>query len=293
MITGVGQSNGWSMTQRFHFISGLPRAGSTLLAAILRQNPRFYAGMTSPVGSFYQGVLRSISAGSEFAAVVDDEKRQAVLRGLFDSYYAGHNEDVLFDTNRLWTTQLPALNELFPEAKVIACVRNMAWVMDSLERQFRDHPFENTRLFNNDSERGNVYTRVDTLALRDRLVGFAWSGLKEAFYSEHAERMLLIDYDLLAGAPHKVMPLVYKFLGEDFFEHDFDKLEFDAERFDADLGLSGLHTVRPKVQLEPRSTILPPDLFEQYAHLDFWKDQSGSKANVITASADQPAVQPE
>jgi sulfotransferase len=29
------------MRNRFHFISGLPRSGSTLLAALLRQNPRF------------------------------------------------------------------------------------------------------------------------------------------------------------------------------------------------------------------------------------------------------------
>jgi len=29
---------------RYHFISGLPRSGSTLLAAILRQNLRFHAG---------------------------------------------------------------------------------------------------------------------------------------------------------------------------------------------------------------------------------------------------------
>ncbi|MBU0835751.1 MAG: sulfotransferase, partial [Gammaproteobacteria bacterium] len=28
----------------YHFISGLPRSGSTLLAALLRQNPRFHAG---------------------------------------------------------------------------------------------------------------------------------------------------------------------------------------------------------------------------------------------------------
>jgi len=32
-----------------HFISGLPRSGSTLLAALLRQNPRFHAAMTIPV----------------------------------------------------------------------------------------------------------------------------------------------------------------------------------------------------------------------------------------------------
>jgi len=38
-------------SKTFHFISGLPRSGSTLLSAILRQNPRFYAGMTSPVAT--------------------------------------------------------------------------------------------------------------------------------------------------------------------------------------------------------------------------------------------------
>jgi sulfotransferase len=32
-----------------HFISGLPRSGSTLLAALLRQNPRFEAGMSGPL----------------------------------------------------------------------------------------------------------------------------------------------------------------------------------------------------------------------------------------------------
>jgi sulfotransferase len=30
------------MQNGIHFISGLPRSGSTLLAAILRQNPRFH-----------------------------------------------------------------------------------------------------------------------------------------------------------------------------------------------------------------------------------------------------------
>lgn len=35
----------------FHFISGLPRSGSTLMEAILRQNPRFSAGMSNPVAN--------------------------------------------------------------------------------------------------------------------------------------------------------------------------------------------------------------------------------------------------
>ena len=49
------------MQHGIHFISGLPRSGSTLLAAILRQNPRFHAGMTSPVGAMYMALERSMS----------------------------------------------------------------------------------------------------------------------------------------------------------------------------------------------------------------------------------------
>ena len=55
---------------KYHFISGLPRSGSTLLAAILRQNPRFHAGMTSPVGSLFSGMLQQFAAGTEFGSTI-------------------------------------------------------------------------------------------------------------------------------------------------------------------------------------------------------------------------------
>ncbi|EPM92825.1 sulfotransferase, partial [Pseudomonas syringae pv. actinidiae ICMP 19070] len=44
--------------------------------------------------------------------------------------------------------------------------------------------------------------------------------------------------------------------------------------------------VKPRVALEPRSTILPPDLFEQYSKLSFWNDGSASAANVIRMKSD-------
>ncbi|MFT5533391.1 MAG: sulfotransferase [Burkholderiaceae bacterium] len=271
--------------QQFHFISGLPRSGSTLLSAILRQNPRFRAGMTSPVGSLFNGLLDQVSAGSEFGPVISREQRRRLLRGLFDSFYADQPANsVVFDTNRLWSAKLPALLDLFPQAKVIACVRNVAWVMDSLERLYRANPFDNTRMFNDVVERNTVYSRVDTLGQRNRLVGFSWTAIKEAFYGEQAGSLLLVDYDLLAQAPEKVLPLVYQFIGEPWFDgHDFGQLEFDAPEFDSALGLSGLHKVRPRVALEPRRTILPPDLFAQYQDMSFWHDVANSKASVITA----------
>lgn len=272
------------MPQRLHFISGLPRSGSTLLAALLRQNPRFHAGMTSPVGSLFSGLLNQVSAGSEFGPVVSTEQRRNLLRGLFSSYYQDQaDKEVIFDTNRMWCAKLPALLDLFPEAKVIACVRNVAWIMDSLERRYRANPFENTRLFNDDIERNTVYSRVDTLAQRNRLVGYAWSALKEAFYGEQAASMLVVDYELLSSAPDKVMPLIYQFLGEPAYTHDFDNVVYEADDFDAALGVADLHRIRRKVAFEPRPTILPPDLFQNYNDMSFWQNQEGSAANVITA----------
>ena len=271
---------------KFHFISGLPRSGSTLLSAILRQNPRFHAGMTSPVGALFGGVLDQVSAGSEFGPVVNQAQRRRLLGGLFENFYADKPDDsVVFDTNRVWSSKLPAILDLFPDAKVIACVRNLAWVMDSIERLYRANPYENTKLFNDAVERNTVYSRVETLALRNRLVGFSWSAIKEAFYSEQAKSLLVVDYDLLANAPEKVLRLVYQFLGEPWYEgHDFNKLEFDAPEFDSALGLAGLHKVRPQVAFAPRRTLLPPDLFEQYNNMSFWLDTANSVANVITAT---------
>lgn len=277
---------------RYHFISGLPRSGSTLLAALLRQNPRCHAGMSSPVGTLFSGILNQLGAGSEFGPVVSKEQRKRLTRGLFDSYYADQSgKDVIFDTNRMWCAHMPALHEMFPEAKVIACVRNVAWIMDSLERRYRANPFEITRLFDDPVERNTVYSRVETLAQRNRLVGYPWTALKEAVYGEHAGSLLLLDYDLLARAPHKVMPLLYQFLGEPAFDHDFEAVSYDAPEFDEALGLHGLHKVRARVSLEPRNTILPPDLFEQYSKLSFWQELGPSRASVITAAPSTPAPQ--
>ncbi len=278
---------------KVHFISGLPRSGSTLLAAILRQNPRFHAGMTSPVGGLFQGLLAQVSAGSEFAAVVTVDQRRRLLRGLFDSFYADCGTEVVFDTNRIWAGQLDALIDLFPDARVLCTVRDLAWIMDSLERQYRGNAFENTRLFSGPAERDTVYSRTETLAHRNRLVGFAYSALREACWGEHADRLLIIEYELLSRAPDKVIDLIYQFLDEPPFMHDFEHVDYDAPAFDAQLGLAGLHRIRPKVEQLPRRSVLPPDLFERYSGMAFWRELKGSRAHIIAAQFPQEEARHE
>jgi len=121
------------------------------------------------------------------------------------------------------------------------------------------------------------------------LVGFPWHATREACYSEYAERVLILEYDLLASRPADVFKLVYEFLGEAPFAHDFSRVEYDAPEFDAQLGMDGLHRVRAEVKPSPRKTILPPDLFQRYAQLSFWRDLKDSKAFriVVQGSAEK------
>lgn len=269
---------------QFHFISGLPRSGSTLLAALLRQNPAVSAGISSPLGTLFHSTRNAMGAWSETSVLLDDAQRERILRGLFESYYADRQDRrIIFDTNRAWCARLPALKRLFPAAKVICCVRSVAWIMDSIERLAREHPFHESRLWNNDSERATVFTRVDALAQNDRFVGFAWSALKEAVYGEHADSLLLVDFDLLAAAPQKVLDLIYDFISEPRFEHDLENIQFDEPAFDQNLGLPGLHRVRSKVAPVRRATILPPDLFARLDAMSFWRELGDSRAHLIAA----------
>lgn len=267
--------------QKFHFISGLPRSGSTLLAALLRQNRRFHAAMSSPVAPLVNSALEQMGANSEFYSFFSTEKRKSVSRALFEAYYADRAEkNVIFDTNRIWTARLHQLVELFGDFKMICCVRNPAWIMDSFERIYRKNPFEYSRMFNT-ANRVTVYSRCDAMINTGGVVGSAWTALKEAYYGEFSSRLLLVDYDLLTQRPLQALELIYRFIDEPIFDHDVDNVEYEEGEFDQQLGVKDLHTVKRKVEFFPRRTILPPDLFERFSEMDFWRDINGTAANLI------------
>jgi sulfotransferase len=253
-----------------HFISGLPRSGSTLVAAILRQNPGIHAAMTSPVGGLFSALLRQMSAENETSVFVDDARRTAVLRGLFASYFEWEKHQIVFDTNRLWCSKMPALATLFPRAKVIACVRHVPWIFDSVERLVRANPLQTSKIFNFDAG-GTVYSRCDGLNAPGGMVGFAWNAMREAFFSEQSSRLMLLQYETLTANPKRAMAAVYDFIGEVEFAHDFDNVCYDAAEFDARIGMPGLHRVGKSVRVAERKTILPPDLFRKHEVNSFWR----------------------
>ncbi|GLX80159.1 hypothetical protein tinsulaeT_34990 [Thalassotalea insulae] len=166
--------------------------------------------------------------------------------------------------------------------KIIYCVRNPAWGMDSVERIYRKNPFDYSRMFTPQT-RQTVYSRCESMM---STVGVcAWIALKEAYYGEHSARLLLVDNDLLVSRPARCMELLYQFIDQSPFPHDFDHVEYEAGEFDTLLGVKGQHKVKQKVEFTPRRTILPPELFAKYSDMAFWQDSNGTSASTIVAKS--------
>lgn len=255
--------------RHFHFISGLPRSGSTLLAALLRQNPRFHAAMSSPVAALMANTLQQMSGGNEYSVFYDDVKRKRILNGLIQSYYDDCRAEIIFDTNRSWCSRMGLIRSLFPSAKVIACVREMPWIIDSIERIVQENVFQPSNIFSFQTD-GSVYTRADGLTSSDGLIGAPYNALKQAFYGNHADALLLLRYETLVADPAKVMDALYAFIGEPSFPHDFAHVEYDVSEYDRKAGTPGLHDVRKSVEFTPRKTLLPPDLVQRFQGGEFW-----------------------
>jgi len=243
-----------------HFIAGLPRCGKTMLAAILRQNPRFFHfGMESPLVDILMAIERATSRAATLTMSLDDRMKRRLRLGVFAAVY-GHINAVCWDTHRFWCAKLPLLVELFPDCKIVCCVRSVAWIMDSFERLYRRSPLELSGLY--DYAPGTtVFSRCSKLAASDGVVGRALDALREAYYGEHASHLLLVDYVAFTSDPVGTMKRIYEFVEEPIFLHKFDSLASDNHLFDTSIGSPNLHKVRPQVSRVSRETILPPMLF--------------------------------
>lgn len=259
------------MKSNLHFISGLPRSGSTLLAAILKQNPKFVAGMTSPVSSLFRAVEDATATRMETSVFITNEQRKMFLKSMFSTYYySDWDSKVVFDTSRMWCARASLLSNLFPDSKMICCVRDLSWIMDSFERLYKLNEQKPSGIYNFDTG-GTVYSRTWGIADANGVVGYSLNALKEAYYSEQSKNLYLVDYDDLCKDTHKVIRSIYSFIDEDDFKHNYDDVEYSAGEFDKQLGAEGLHDVRSKVEWKPRKTILPDDLFNRFKSDNFWK----------------------
>ena len=257
--------------KQFYFISGLPRSGSTLLCSLLNQNPQFQASISGPLARFTRAIIEQSSDQGGYRFQCPESKRKELILNLFDTYYNTEDKYVFFDTNRGWNLLLPLIKDLYPYTKIICCVRDLGWVLDSFERLVRNNPYNISSMFSSE-ENQNVYTRCETLMRPDRVVGFAYNALKQALYSEYKNSIMLVEYEQLAKNPDRILKAIYNFIGQEYYNgHYFDNLNYSYDEFDGDVNLKGLHTIKPKVEYIDRQPIIPADIINMFHNAQFWR----------------------
>jgi sulfotransferase len=256
--------------KEFFFISGLPRSGSTLLSAILRQNPEFYADISSPMQGLVASTINVIT-GSENNHLIDEDRRRQILKDTFESYYRAVDRPVVFDTSRGWTAKTSLLKSLFPQTKIICCVRDLFWILDSFERITAKNSLYGASLTDEEAQQ-TVTTRCDALmdVKKEGQVVKPYYFLEEGLLL-NPDMIMLVEYESLCKNPESVMRELYDFIGKQYFEHDFKKVEYDNEVYDKALNMKSLHTVRKEVSWIERPSILPRSIWDKYSGKEFWR----------------------
>lgn len=261
-----------------YFISGLPRAGSTLLCNILAQNPKFYV---SPATSGCHDILFNIRNQwdrliEHQAEGVNYDQLRGVLNAALDAYHVT-DKTTIIDKGRGWLS-LVELVEFIKDgpAKIIAPVRDVAEILSSFEQLWRKSTgmtqwmFESSDYFKAQTVEG----RCDIWASQSQPVGLAYNRVKDALARGHSKSILFMEFDDLTRNPGPTMRRIYDFLGEPAFEHNFNNVQQVTREDDVNVHrIPGLHTIRSLVAPIPHraAEILGPELVRKYANTEVWR----------------------
>jgi len=273
-------SDSWvGKDKTIHFVSGLPRAGSTLLVNILAQNHRFDVTPTSGVIGMLTMLRNQWENQPEFKAAYDEEVKVSSLRGLLNGYFHNSRFPTVFDKSRGWPAQIEMAERLLGRQMKILCpVRDIRDVLASFEKLYRKN--KNIRPIpgelQNPGKFQTVEGRCEVWCQLGQPMGAAFNMIRDAMRRGFKNRLHFVEFEKLTVAPKTTMAKIYEFLDEEPYEHDFEHVEQYTQEDDIWHGYKDLHTIRPKVEpMEPQwPDILGKDVADLYKGkaTNFWQE---------------------
>lgn len=269
--------------RRYYFMAGLPRSGSTLLSAILNQNPRFYSGPSSPVTGLMLMLENTLNQDELFRAYPKNQQAAELIANVITHYYSDVDKPVVFDKNRSWVNRMHYIQGYFGlEPKVLCPVRNIDEILASFIAMHKRNPYEvggKINFLDDMLVKSNIPltddNRCEFLASPAGILGQSYNGIKQALMEGRQKQLHFIEYDDLINNPRETMRRVYEFLGEEYFEHNFDELINIHKEDDASVyGFADMHDVRSslsKTSIDPK-TILSESVLARCQNSEFWRE---------------------
>lgn len=264
----------------FHFLSGLPRSGSTLITSLLNQNPQIHASTNSPVLDTIHYTEEYLLKNSEqYRAHPKPDCAHKVISSIPHNYYYNVSESIIVDKSRGWVNQLEHINDYITKSPKIICpVRNIHDIIASflqLIERSDDNNFIDDNLKSNNIEINND-NRSDYLMCSQGIIGLSYIALSEAYRKGWDKHILIVEYEDLVNNSQVEMNRIYDFLDLPHYTHNFDNVETEFEEKDIVYGLKDMHKVRTKVEKIYRNNemYLSNDIINKYKQMEFWRKQT-------------------
>ena len=233
----------------FIALSGLPRTGSTLLSAILSQNPNIHAEGNSAVCQLMWDMHKSCENSEQLKASRRYQDQDVLVSAIPKLYYRNTKAEYIVDKCRTWTLSLNMemiKRYITKNPKVIVMTRPINEILDSVLRLYKtnnvvvDKDFISEKLFEPGSE--PLMRGLD--------------GVKFAQKNNNGE-FLFIEYCDLVANPKETIETLYSFCGIESFKHNFQKIINKHPEDDDLYGLKNIHKVYSSIQQKDQPVIHP------------------------------------
>jgi sulfotransferase len=244
------------MTKTYHFMAGLPRSGSTVLSAILNQNPSVYSSPQTDLVAMLYNLETSIPQYESYKAGLLHQGFASVMHKMADTFYSHIDKPIVIDKNRGWGTPYNWDNlsgYVGKDGKVILTMRPILEVLASFVKvsQQSQKVTKHLQYLNPNLWVSNY--RDETEALVENLM-MPNGELDRAIFSianlikNHRNRVHIVWFDDLLDNPMQTLEGIDKFLGLESFEYNFNKIEAVDKHNDLNAyGIAGLHDVKKKL----------------------------------------------
>jgi len=245
--------------KKFVGLSGLPRSGSTLLSAILSQNPNIHSeGISSVCQIMWDLELSCSSIEKQLISVNRQQTKFDLLSSIPDIYYKNITKPVVIDKCRSWTMpdNLNLMkNYITVNPKIIILERPLVDIVKS---------FVNLRIENN--HKGNLEEGL--LDDFSEPIVRSLNGIKFAKNNNNENTFLFITYDNLINNTYHVLNQIYCFIEEPIFKHDLNNIINKFPKNDKIYNLMGLHDIRPTISKRQINVELSSEIIKRCQELE-------------------------
>ncbi len=262
--------------EKIHFLSGMQRSGSTLLACLLNQHPEIHTTATSPLLDVVSSARNELEKSAEQYTFDFDEVNKKVTKSIINSFHENIEKSIVIDKHRGWinSNSISLLEQdycLSSKPKILCTNRSVPEIISSFIKLIG-----NNNTLNNIIDR-DLRSRGIPISINNRaehlLENFIRSP-REAILSsieKHKDYIHIIEYNDLVLKPQETMNKIYEFLEIEKYNHDFDNIENTCrEEKDDAWGIENLHNIRSKLQKTstPPEEVLGKELAEYYRQFD-------------------------